>query len=74
MISLGKLVAIPGRLSGPIRTNQFSLSKRKKKSFSLRIDLPKKGIAARTGRESREFQCESERTCDSRESGQVLQK
>ena len=39
----------------------------------LRIDLPKNGIAARIGRESREFQCESERRRDSCESGQVLQ-
>ena len=56
-------------LSGPIRANRFSLQKK-----TLQIDLPKNGIAARTGRESREFQGESERRRDSSESGQVLQK
>ena len=38
----------------------------KKPIFFLRIDLPKNGIAARTGRESREFQCELKKTQFSR--------
>ena len=66
VISVGELP----NLSGPILTNRFSL----RNLFFLRIDLPKNGIAARIGRKSREFQCESERRRDSRESGQVLQK
>ena len=55
-------------LSGPIRANRFSRFSLRRNLFSSRIDLP----AARTGRESREFQCESERRRDSRESGQVV--
>ena len=73
------------RLSGPIRANRFAIPTRianilsesilaSRKTSFLGIDLPKIGIAARIGRESREFQCESERRGDSRESGQVLQK
>ena len=71
-------------LSGLIRANRFSIRTRIANMLCesilasiflfLRVDLPKKGIAARTGHESREFQCESERRRDSRESGQVLQK
>ena len=51
------------QLSGPIRANRFSL--RKNLLFANRPS--KNGIAARIGRESREFQCESERRRDSRE-------
>ena len=58
-------------LSGPIRANRFSL---RKNPVFCESTFQKNGTAARTGRESREFQCESERRPDLRESGQVLQK
>ena len=57
---------LPNSGSGPIRANRFAVRTRianilcelilasKKKTFLLRIDLPKNGIAARIGRESRE--------------------
>ena len=51
---------------------RFSFSQ--KKTFFLCESTFQKWIAARKGRESSEFQCESERRRDSRESGQVLQK
>ena len=58
--------------NGPIRANRFAIRTRivtilcesilaSRKPCFLRIDFPKNGIAARIGRESREFQCESER-------------
>ena len=50
--------------------NRFSLQK-----TLFFVNRPsRKWTAARTAHESREFQCESERRLDSRESGQVLQK
>ena len=68
-------------LSGPICANRFAIRVRiasilcesilasQKSLHVLLIGLPDNGIAARTGRKLREFQCESERRRDSRESG-----
>ena len=50
------------------------IDSRFEKKKNLLLTFQKNGIAARIGRESREFQCESERRHYSRESGQVHQK
>ena len=50
------------------------IDSRLKKEVFLANRPSRKWISARIGRESREFECESERRRDSRESGQVFQK
>ena len=75
---------VVSKLSGPIRANRFVIRTRvanilresilASKNYFLANWPSRKWIAARTGRESREFQCESERRRDPRESGEVLQK
>ena len=73
---VGRFARIHSRLARESRIfSDESILASKKKTIVLQIDLPKKGIpAARTGRESREAQRESERRRDSRESGQALKK
>ena len=71
---VGRFARIDSRFARASRifsANRFSL-REKRPFFANRPS--RKWIAARIGRESREFECESERRRDSRESGQVLQK
>ena len=53
---ISKLAPNPGTHQTPVETHK------KKHLFFFRIDLPKNGMAARTGRGSREFQCDWEKT------------
>ena len=66
---VGRFARIDSRCACEFSASQFLLQKNR----YFANQPSRKWIAARTGRESCEFECESERRRDSRESGQVLQ-